>query len=486
MDIAFVIYTCKKNLPKAEILYSILKGRLNRCLVLIAYGQDNLEIGCRFIGDKYIILSCGDEYEYLSNKTVSLFKAIHTLFPDARGCFKCDDDIIPHIGHINSHVDYILEKDPDYSGKNIYSPYTYATWHFSKNIPEKYKTPTWIPECNYCPGPLYYLSKKSIMTFKVTPDYHLFEDVMVGMHLHINGIDPDDVPLIQEHKSDKKDISFHNDGNIRPYLFVLLHGRFGNHLFQTFSAYGMAKRSGRKLVIIGEEVDPPGFLSEILKDDALYICQKNIDYLSIERYDETNEYDPRINCYLYNPNIVSGFGTGLGFLYGYFQNEKYFSDYKDDVRLFMKNDEISSRVLSSYPDLGNSYFIHVRRGDYVSNPTYASIYVIDYDYYYKTAIFYILDKDPSAKFYIVSDDIEYCKTYSIFSGLNCVFIDNMGAIDTLYFMSLCSKGGICCNSSFSWWGSYLNANEDKTVIMPKKWNNLSKPVDIFYEGVIVI
>ena len=63
-----------------------------------------------------------------------------------------------------------------------------------------------------------------------------------------------DVPLIQEHNSDKKDISFHNDCNIRPYLFVLLHGRFGNHLFQTFSAYScdlnniLVRYSGQKVV----------------------------------------------------------------------------------------------------------------------------------------------------------------------------------------------------------------------------------------------
>jgi len=57
---------------------------------------------------------------------------------------------------------------------------------------------------------------------------------------------------------------------------------------------------------------------------------------------------------------------------------------------------------------------------------------------------------------------------------------------SIYLMSLCSKGGICANSSFSWWGSYLNPSEDKTVVMPKRWINLDKPIDIYYENVVVL
>ena len=478
MDFAFIIYSCKKNLNKADLLYSLLKGRLNHCSFYIIYGDPELETDYSMVDDKYIVLKVGDAYEDLYHKTIAVFRTVLKIFPYVRGCFKCDDDVIPHLGDLNNHIDYILRKNPEYSGQNVFHQETYATFHYDKIIASEYKRPIWVPNCNYCPGPLYYLGKSALLKFEnKQPDFHLFEDVMVGMHLYVNGIYPDNVPLLN-----REDISVHNVNNKHVFLFVLLHGRLGNHLFQVCSAYGMAKQSGRKLIIIGDEFLPPVFLKGLLQDDALYICKNDINYLALPRYDETNEQDSSINCFICDPNIVNSFGKDPGLLYGYFQNEKYFSDYKTDILRFLKNDEISARLLSSYPALKNSYFIHVRRGDYVNHP----LYVIDYDYYYKTAVFYILDKDPGAHFFIVSDDIEYCKSYPVFSNLNCTFIDNLDSLNTLYFISHCSNGGICCNSSFSWWGSYLNEREDKTVIMPKKWINLSKPVDIFYEGVVVI
>jgi len=51
---------------------------------------------------------------------------------------------------------------------------------------------------------------------------------------------------------------------------------------------------------------------------------------------------------------------------------------------------------------------------------------------------------------------------------------------------MCRKGGLCSNSSFSWWGSYLNTNPDKVVIMPKQWMANSDIFDVWYEGTIII
>jgi len=484
MDFVFVIYTCQKYLQKAEILYSLLKGRLNRCLLFIVYGDLNSDYDSKIIANKYIVLRIGDGYDNLANKTICLFRTINKIFPNTVGCFKCDDDIIPNIKHLNSHIEYLYNNQSvQYSGKRVDRVETYDTYHISRVESDEFRRPIWTPTCCHCPGPLYYLGQKAMHSLDGNVDFHLFEDIMIGMHMHVNGIHPDNVPFINGYDVIQKNVSFHNDEKL-PFLFVILHGRLGNHLFQLCSAYGIAKNNNRKLVVIGDEFEVPSIVAPFLNDNGnvFYVCKNDIDYMNMPRYDETNELDPNINCFVHNPNIILSFQFQNVLLYGYFQNEKYFKNYKSDILGFLKNEEISTILNAKYEDLGSSYFIHVRRGDYVNHP----LYVLDYDSYYKSAIFYILDKDPSAKFYIVSDDIEYCKTYSPFSTLNCIYVDNLNPTYTLYLMSLCTKGGICCNSSFSWWGSYMNDSDDKTVIMPKKWINLSKPIDVFYEGVIIV
>jgi hypothetical protein len=71
----------------------------------------------------------------------------------------------------------------------------------------------------------------------------------------------------------------------------------------------------------------------------------------------------------------------------------------------------------------------------------------NYEYFQK-AIEYIHSIEKNTHFYIVSDDIEYCKT--------CPVLDNIKkTLDTLYFMSNCVKRGICSNSSFSGWGNFI-------------------------------
>jgi hypothetical protein len=101
------------------------------------------------------------------------------------------------------------------------------------------------------------------------------------------------------------------------------------------------------------------------------------------------------------------------------------------------------------------------------------------------AIKHILSITPEAHFYIVSDDIEYCKTFAGFKKINKTFID-LPALETLYLMSLCEKGGICGNSTFSWWGSYLNKSSQKVVTFPGKWLKNTWKNDIYYNDSVVI
>jgi hypothetical protein len=73
----------------------------------------------------------------------------------------------------------------------------------------------------------------------------------------------------------------------------------------------------------------------------------------------------------------------------------------------------------------------------------------------------------------------------VFNNINKTFID-LPVLETLYLMSLCEKGGICANSTFSWWGSYMNDNPDKVVVFPGKWIQKPWTNDIYYQKSFVV
>jgi hypothetical protein len=106
---------------------------------------------------------------------------------------------------------------------------------------------------------------------------------------------------------------------------------------------------------------------------------------------------------------------------------------------------------------------------------------MELDDYYKRAIAYLEERSPQSHYYIVSDDIPYCKQYALFEPLNKTFVSDMA----FSVMTSC-KGGICSNSTFSWWGSYL-IDREKIVIFPKQWiNNGHENTDVYFEGSIIL
>ena len=155
------------------------------------------------------------------------------------------------------------------------------------------------------------------------------------------------------------------------------------------------------------------------------------------------------------------------YLDGYWQNELYFSDIREELLRDLTS-------ISSISDLGvfymegikksNSVSLHVRRGNYLNLENFN---VLDIDYYMK-AVEYIRKNVEKPTFYIFSDDLEWCKNSLGFLD-NCIFVDSTKTeIDDLKLMSFC-KHNIIANSSFSWWGAWLNQNCKKTVIAPKGW-----------------
>jgi len=149
-------------------------------------------------------------------------------------------------------------------------------------------------------------------------------------------------------------------------------------------------------------------------------------------------------------------------LHGYYQSEKYFINNKDFIiNLFKPTDEIKEQILNVIPNIKDSISIHIRRGDYLNSPSYHPQQSIDY---YSSAI-NLLGVDKN--YLIFSDGLDDIKDMFNFIP-NKQFINLGKDYLDLYAMSMCEHN-IICNSTFGWWGAYLNENKNKKVIAPNTW-----------------
>lgn len=139
---------------------------------------------------------------------------------------------------------------------------------------------------------------------------------------------------------------------------------------------------------------------------------------------------------------------------GYFQSEKYFSDCKDIIRK-----EFTFRNQSTYKVPSSSCSIHVRRGDYLKLQNHHPI--CDMNYYTKA-----MEIIKADNYLIFSDDPAWCSDN--FKGDQFTVISGNSSSRDMQIMSQCDNH-IIANSSFSWWGAWLNNNKNKIIYAPKNW-----------------
>ena len=168
---------------------------------------------------------------------------------------------------------------------------------------------------------------------------------------------------------------------------------------------------------------------------------------------------------IYNPSLFSL--NGNFYFRGAFQSEKYFIEYRDelikDFTLDIPLDEQNANIMNQIQST-NSVSLHIRRGDYVKINALLPLS------YYKSAIEYIVSKEQNLHFYVFSNDVNWVKeNLKIDSPFTAVDINppNKGYYD-LELMRNC-KHNIIANSTFSWWGAWLNENPDKIVIAPNSY-----------------
>lgn len=151
---------------------------------------------------------------------------------------------------------------------------------------------------------------------------------------------------------------------------------------------------------------------------------------------------------------------------GYFQSEKYFKDSDSKIRkMFTIKQDIKDAVYEKHKDLldrDNVVALHLRRGDYLTLPDHHP--VMDLNYFMKA-----MKKFPKDSIFLVfSDDTQWCKDNFPGIGEKFFIIEGQTDIEDFTMMTMCDHNCIA-NSSFSWWGAWLNDNENKIVVAPNKW-----------------
>jgi hypothetical protein len=152
---------------------------------------------------------------------------------------------------------------------------------------------------------------------------------------------------------------------------------------------------------------------------------------------------------------------------GWFQSEEYFREHKKEILdLFSPSEEIVNYLRSKYADIIDHPFavaVHVR--SYLMEDPDQKVYVnLGMDYYKAAMVLF----PEEALFVVFSPQMKWCKENFSSLGKNVRFVEGEKHYHDLYLMSMC-KHNIICNSTFSWWGAYLNQNPDKKVIAPSKW-----------------
>lgn len=164
------------------------------------------------------------------------------------------------------------------------------------------------------------------------------------------------------------------------------------------------------------------------------------------------------------------------YLDGYWQSEKYFVDIEDVIRreftIKVEQDPQSREIAEKIANT-QSVSIHVRRGDYVSNPKIRRVHGVCGLNYYKQCAKLIAERIAHPHFFVFSDDpgwvienlrLDYPTTFVTHNDATRNYED-------LRLMSQC-KHHITANSSFSWWGAWLCTNPEKIVLTPQKWLNV--------------
>jgi hypothetical protein len=163
---------------------------------------------------------------------------------------------------------------------------------------------------------------------------------------------------------------------------------------------------------------------------------------------------------------------------GYWQNERYFKPYEAKIRQALElKVPLSGRNLALAQQIDatpHAVALHIRRGDYVANAQANAAHGVCSPAYYDQAVQIMQAKVGNVRLFIFSDEPNWVQANMQFAVPTTLISHNTGktSVEDLRLMSLCQHN-IIANSSFSWWGAWLNPHPGKLVIAPKRWMQVS-------------
>lgn len=276
-------------------------------------------------------------------------------------------------------------------------------------------------------------------------------------------------------------------------IIARLNGGLGNQMFQYALARALAlKQRTQVLFDLSDLLDPRLRTLHAPRDFALgsfmlpkaFVDQKILntfkpsrnEWVRLVRFfsprtilsEKSLAFDPSINNQARRHTL----------LIGYWQSERYFSNIRETL---LRDFELlpplqnTARTLMRASENRNSVSVHVRRGDYASKPAVTAYHGQCGPAYYESAIRLLFNRVQDPLFVVFSDDVEWCRSNLKFPA-DTLFMEpgRPPALD-MVLMSWC-RHHIIANSSFSWWGAWLNPSPDKIVMAPRPWISSSAPV----------
>lgn len=276
-------------------------------------------------------------------------------------------------------------------------------------------------------------------------------------------------------------------------IVTKLQGGVGNQMFQYAAGRALSERIGAELVLdlswyegrkaVGDTSRPYGLdVFSILGREATAQEEQGVHYI-----EEPSPLKRRLKYLLHPeaPKLQALWEAGHQYnqafekasdntwLVGFWQTEKYFTSIADVIRQEFtikprpsaENERLLEQIKAT-----NAVSLHVRRGDYVKNAAANKFHGLVGIPYYNAGIKHIARTTKDLTVFVFSDEPEWCRDNLKFEFPTVFVGHNAGpkAYEDLRLMSSC-RHHIIANSSFSWWGAWLNPGADKIVVGPRQW-----------------